>query len=238
MASLPLSAQAVLRRLVAEAIGTFFLLATVVGSGIMAEQLAGGNGALALLGNTLATGAILAVLITTLGPYSGGHFNPAVTLVFYTRGEISAWQALAYIVVQMAAALAGVAVAHAMFDVELLQIGTKSRPIHAHAVSEAIATFGLVLTILGTLRAQPRAVGAMVGLYISAGYWFTASTCFANPAVTIARAFTDTFSGTAPSDIWPFIVAQLTGGYTAALLFSWLSDDTAAPSGPSSGPKA
>ncbi len=213
------------RRLAAEALGTLLLLATVVGSGIMAEGLAAGNDAVALLGNTLATGAILAVLITMLGPISGAHFNPAVTMAFLIRGEIRPAEAAAFVAVQVVAALAGVALAHLMFDMDVLQFSAKARTGSGQWLAEAVATFGLVATILATLKARPSAVAAMVGLYISAGYWFTASTSFANPAVTIARAFTDTFSGIYPPHAPMFIVAQLVGAALATALFGWLLKD-------------
>ncbi len=216
------------RKLIAEALGTMLLLATVVGSGIMAENLAAGNDAIALLGNTLATGAILAVLITALGPLSGAHFNPAVTLAFLIRRQIGAGLAAAYIAVQLVAALAGVALAHLMFEVEVVQFGAQARTGAGQWLAEAVATFGLVATILATLQARPGAVAAMVGLYISAGYWFTASTSFANPAVTVARSFTDTFSGIAPADAPAFIVAQLVGAVLATTLCGWLLRDGAA----------
>ena len=213
------------RKLVAEVLGTLLLLATVVGSGIMAENLAGGNGAIALLGNTLATGAILAVLITMLGPISGAHFNPAVTLAFLVRREIDPKTAAAYVGVQVAGGLAGAVLAHAMFDVDLLQVSTKTRTGMGQWLAEGVATFGLVATILATLKARRTAVAAMVGLYISAGYWFTASTSFANPAVTIARSFTDTFSGIAPADAPAFIAAQFVGALVATGLMVWLLRD-------------
>ena len=213
------------RKLAAEALGTLFLLTTVVGSGIMAENLAAGNDALALIGNTLATGAILAVLITMLGPISGAHFNPAVTLSFLVRREISAAEAGAFIVVQVIAALAGVALAHLMFDIDVVQVSTKARTGSGQWLAEGVATFGLVATILATLKARPNAVAAMVGLYISAGYWFTASTSFANPAVTIARAFTDTFTGIAPAHMPAFIIAQVAGAMLATGMFGWLLRD-------------
>ena len=213
------------RRLLAEALGTLLLLATVIGSGIMAENLAGGNDAVALLGNTLATGAILAVLITMLGPISGAHFNPAVTMAFLVRREIPPGTAAAYVGVQVAGGLAGAVLAHAMFDVDLLQISTKTRTGAGQWLAEGVATFGLVATILATLKARPGAVAAMVGLYISAGYWFTASTSFANPAVTIARSFTDTFSGIAPVDAPAFIAAQFVGAGVATGLMAWLLRD-------------
>lgn len=210
------------RKLVAEALGTLLLLATVVGSGIMAENLADGNDAVALLGNTLATGAILTVLITMFGPISGAHFNPAVTVAFLLRRDIGGKTAAAYIVVQVAGAVAGAVLAHAMFDMELVQVSTKARTGMGQWLSEAVATFGLVATILATLKARPSAVAAMVGLYISAGYWFTASTSFANPAVTVARSFTDTFSGVALAHAPAFIVAQFVGAVAATGLMAWL----------------
>lgn len=210
------------RRLIAEALGTLLLLATVVGSGIMGVNLADGNDALALLGNTLATGAILAVLITMLGPVSGAHFNPAVTLAFLVRREIDAGTATAYVVVQIVGGVAGAVLAHAMFDLDLVQVSTKARTGVGQWLAEGVATFGLVATIIATMKARPSAVAAMVGLYISAGYWFTASTSFANPAVTVARSFTDTFSGIAPVDAPGFIVAQLVGALVATGLMAWL----------------
>lgn len=213
------------RRLLAEALGTLLLLTTVVGSGIMGESLSQGNDALALLGNTLATGAILAVLITILGPFSGAHFNPAVTLSFLMRGEIGIGQSLGYVVVQFGAAVLGVVLAHLMFDLDVIQTSTKVRGGVSQMLSEVVATFGLVATILGTLRVRPKAVGAMVGLYISAGYWFTASTSFANPAVTFGRCFTESFSGIAATDVAGFIVAQLLGALLATLLFRWLEGE-------------
>ena len=213
------------RKLVAEGLGTLLLLATVVGSGIMAENLADGNDAVALLGNTLATGAILAVLITMLGPISGAHFNPAVTMAFLVRREIDPKTASAYLIVQIAGGLAGAVLAHAMFDVDLVQVSTKARTGMGQWLAEGVATFGLVATILATLKARPTAVAAMVGLYISAGYWFTASTSFANPAVTVARSFTDTFSGIAPADAPAFIAAQFVGAVVATGLMAWLLGD-------------
>ena len=201
------------------------LLAAVVGSGVMGENLAAGNDALALLGNTLATGAMLAVLITIFGPLSGAHFNPAVTMAFLIRREIELPVAAWYLAAQIAGALAGVALAHGMFDLDVLQVGAKTRTGGGQWLAEGVATFGLVATILATLRHRPSAVAAMVGLYISAGYWFTASTSFANPAVTLARAFTDTFSGIAPADAPAFIAAQLLGAAVAVALFGWLLKD-------------
>ena len=210
------------RRLVAECLGTALLLATVVGSGIMAERLAGGNVALALLGNTIPTGAILFVLITMLGPVSGAHFNPAVTLAFLMRREIKLNEALAYVGVQIIGAIMGTLVAHAMFEEILLQTSTNIRNGPAQWLSEGVATFGLVATILGTLRWRPEAVPTAVGLYITAAYWFTASTSFANPAVTIARSLTDTFSGIAPANAPGFILMQFVGAAIATGLMAWL----------------
>jgi len=199
------------QRLAAETLGTALLLSAVVGSGIMAEQLAGGNAALALLANTLATGAMLVVLITMLGPISGAHLNPAVSLAFFLRGDIRRQEVLAYTATQLAGAITGVLIAHVMFAEPLLQISETARSGFAQIFSEGVATFGLVLTILLTLRTRPQAVAASVGLYIAAAYWFTASTSFANPAVTIARALTDTVSGIRPGDVPGFVVAQLVG---------------------------
>ena len=210
------------RRLVAEALGTGMLIATVIGSGIMADSLAGGNIAIALLGNTVATGAILVVIILMFGPLSGAHFNPAVTFVFLLRGEISRSDALLYVMVQVVGGLVGMLIAHAMFELPLLQLGTIERSGGAQWLAEAVATFGLVAAILGTLRWRPEAVPFAVGLYITAGYWFTASTSFANPAVTIARSFTDTFSGIVPAHMPAFILAQFVGAALAAALFGWL----------------
>lgn len=210
------------RRLAAEALGTAALLATVVGSGIMGESLAGGNVAIALLGNTIPTGAILVVLIMGLGPISGAHFNPAVTLAFLVRGEIGAGMAAAYVAVQIAGGLAGMLAAHAMFDLSLLQVSVHGRTGAAQWFSEWVATFGLVSTILCVLRFRAVAVPWAVGLYITAAYWFTASTSFANPAVTVARSWTDTFSGIAPAHAPGFIAAQLVGALCAALVCGWL----------------
>lgn len=203
------------QKLAAEALGTALLLATVVGSGIMAERLAGDNAALALLGNTLPTGAMLIVLITMLGPISGAHLNPAVSLVFLLRHEIGKRETLAYVAAQLAGAVMGVLIAHAMYAEPLLQLGAKDRSGLAQAFSEGIATFGLMVTILLTLRTRPQAVAASVGLYITAAYWFTASTSFANPAVTLARALTDTFTGIRPEDVAGFVGAQLIGAVCA-----------------------
>ncbi len=210
------------RKLFAEWLGTLFLLATVVGSGIMAERLAGGNVAVALLGNTLATGCILAVLILIFGSISGAHFNPAVTLAFTLRGELDRGLAIAYVAVQVAGALCGALLAHLMFDEPLLQVSANERTGPGQWTGELVATFGLVSTILGCLRFSPSAVPYAVGLFISAGYWFTSSTSFANPAVTVARCFTDTFSGILPAHAPAFIVAQLVGAVAATATFAWL----------------
>ena len=210
------------RRLVAETLGTALLLATVVGSGIMAENLAGGNVAIALLGNTIPTGAILVVLITIFGPVSGAHFNPAVTLSFLIRREITVSAAIAYVAVQIIGGIIGTWSAHLMFAQEIFQLSSHVRTGGAQWFSEGVATFGLVATILGTLRWSPEAVAYMVGLYITAAYWFTASTSFANPAVTIARSLTDTFSGIYPAHAPGFILAQLVGALVATLTIGWL----------------
>lgn len=203
------------RRLLAEAIGSFFLFATVIGSGIMAEQLAGGNGAVALLANTLATGAILFVLITMLGPVSGAHFNPAVSLVMRLRGD-GGWASLAAMVMaQLGGGVLGVWAAHAMFGLPVLEVSTHTRTGAGQWMGEFIATFGLLLTILGTVRYRPASVPASVALYIVAAYWFTSSTSFANPAITLARSLSDTFAGIAPGDVPGFIVAQIAGALTA-----------------------
>lgn len=214
-----------LRQLASEALGTLLLVATVVGSGIMAQTLSGGNTALALLGNTIATGAILYVLITVLGPVSGAHFNPAVTLAFWLRRDIALGAALFFIVAQCVGGLAGSVLAHAMFDQPLLQFSERVRTGGAQWLSEGVATFALVFTIIGTLRARPQAVPATVALVIVAGYWFTASTSFANPAVTLGRAFSNTFSGIAPTDAPGFMLSQLVGAVlawaAARFIFGW-----------------
>lgn len=210
------------RRLVAEALGTTLLLAIVIGSGIMGDRLAGGNVAVALLGNSLATGAGLVVLITIFGPLSGAHFNPAVTLVFAARRELSAGTAAAYVAAQVAGAILGVWAAHLMFAEDVLQVSLELRDGPAQAFSEAVATFGLIAAILGSLRFRPEATPFVVGLYIISAYWFTASTSFANPAVTLARSFSDTFAGIAPSSVPAFIIAQLAGAALAAALCGWL----------------
>ncbi|MBP7704930.1 MAG: aquaporin family protein [Caulobacter sp.] len=211
-----------LRRLVAEALGTALLLAVVVGSGIMGERLADGNDAIALLGNTVATGAGLVVLITIFGPISGAHFNPAVTLAFALRRELGWRDALTYVAVQVTGAVLGVWLAHAMFAEAILQTSSKLRDGPAQALSELVATFGLVGVILGSLRFRPDATAWMVGLYITAAYWFTASTSFANPAVTLARSLSNTFAGIAPSSAPTFIAAQVVGAIGAAFIFGWL----------------
>jgi glycerol uptake facilitator-like aquaporin len=202
----------------AEGLGGVILVATVVGSGIMAEQLAGGNQAIALLGNTIPTGAILVVLITILGPVSGAHFNPAVTLVFAARGETPWSEVTPYIVVQCVGAVLGTVLAHLMFDLAPLVIGIKARSGPSQWLAEAVATFTLVLTILGGLRYAPSAIPWLVGLAITAAYWFTASTSFANPAVTLARGFTTTFAGIAMNHVPAFIIAQLIGAAVAAIV--------------------
>jgi len=212
-ASIPLS-----RRLVAEGLGTAILVATVVGSGIMAERLAGGNQAIALLGNTIPTGAILVVIITILGPVSGAHFNPAVTLVFAARREMPWREVAPYIVVQCVGGIAGTALAHLMFDLAPFAIGTTVRSGPSQWLAEAVATFTLVLAILGGLRYAPQAIPWLVGLTITAAYWFTSSTSFANPAVTLARGFTTTFAGIAINHVPGFVAAQLVGAAVAALL--------------------
>jgi glycerol uptake facilitator-like aquaporin len=209
------------QRLLAELTGTALLLATVIGSGVMGETLSNSNVAIALLANTLATGAILVVLITMLGPLSGAHFNPAVTIVFAVRREIEAPATISYILAQTAGAIVGVLVAHAMFDLSIIQLSQKARTGWSQALSEWVAAFGLVTTILLTLRTRPEAVPTSVGLYITAAYWFTASTSFANPAVTLARAFSDTFAGIRLADVPVFGVVQLAGALSA-LAFVYL----------------
>jgi len=206
----------------AEWLGTFSLLATVVGSGIMAERLAGGNVAIALLGNTIPTGAILVVLITVFGPISGAHFNPAVTLSFALRKEISPRDSGLYIAAQVIGGIAGVFAAHIMFDNPLIDPSTTVRTGTGQWVGEFVATFGLVGTILACLKARPDAVPMAVGLYITAAYWFTSSTSFANPAVTIARGFSDTFAGINPANIAAFVAVQLVAAILATFFFRWL----------------
>jgi glycerol uptake facilitator-like aquaporin len=218
----PLESFTVARRLVGEALGTALLLAIVVGSGIMGERLAGGNVAIALLGNTLATGAGLVVLITIFGPLSGAHFNPAVTLVFAVRREVGWRLALAYVASQLSGAILGVWTAHAMFAEPMVQVSTKLRGGPAQGFAEFIATFGLIATILGSIRFRPDATPLMVGLYITSAYWFTASTSFANPAVTIARSLSNTFAGIDPGSAPGFIVAEFAGALVASAVFGWL----------------
>ncbi len=210
------------QRVFCEWLGTAFLLATVVGSGIMAERLAGGNGALALLCNTLATGAILPVLILVFGPLSGAHFNPAVSLAFSLRGGLPWPAAPTYVLAQVLGGIAGVFAAHLMFELPVLQISATMRTGIGQWLAEAIASFGLGLTIFGCMARVPAAVPYAVGLYITAAYWFTASTSFANPAVTIARSVSDTFAGIAPAGVLAFIAAQLLGMLAALAVAQWL----------------
>ena len=210
------------RRIAAEGLGAFFLFACVIGSGIMGQSLSDGNVAIALLGNTLATGAILFVLITMLGPISGAHMNPAVSLVAAARGELLWGDAGAYIAAQLAFGILGAVAAHLMFDLPLLQLSEKSRTGIVQWTGEAIAAFGLVLTILGTVRFRREWVAPSVALYITAAYWFTSSTSFANPAITVARSLSNTFAGIAPADVLPFIAAQLLGASLAAITAKFL----------------
>ena len=212
------------RRLAAEGIGSFFLFAAVIGSGIMAANLSRGNDAVALLGNTLATGAMLFVLITMLGPISGAHMNPAVSLVAASRQELSWRDAFAYILVQLLFGILGAWAAHLMFDLPTLQLSVKARHGIGQCAGEFIATFGLILTILGTVRFRREWVPPSVALYIVAAYWFTSSTSFANPAITVARSLTNSFAGIAPHDVPMFIVAQLVGAAMAALVARFLFD--------------
>jgi glycerol uptake facilitator-like aquaporin len=209
-------------RLGAEGVGSFFLFACVIGSGIMAENLSGGNYAVALLGNSIATGAILFVLITMLGPISGAHMNPAVSLVAASRRELPWTDAAAYIAAQLSFGIFGVWAAHLMFDLPALQLSGKARTGPGQWTGEVIATFGLVLTILGTVKHRREWVPVSVALYITAAYWFTSSTSFANPAITIARSLSDTFAGISLHDVPLFIVAQLTGAALASLAARWL----------------
>jgi glycerol uptake facilitator-like aquaporin len=218
----PLEPFSASRRLAAEALGTALLLAVVVGSGIMGERLASGNVAIALLANTLATGAALVVLIAVFGPISGAHFNPVVTAMFAARRELSWRLASGYVAVQLVAAILGVWAAHLMFGEPMLQVSTKLRDGLPQGFAEAVATFGLIATILGSLRFRPDATPMLVGLYITAAYWFTASTSFANPAVTLARSLTDTFAGIAPTSAPLFVAGQLIGGAAAVISFDWL----------------
>jgi glycerol uptake facilitator-like aquaporin len=224
--------QSLARRLVAEALGTSLLLAAVVGSGVMAQRLADGNNAIALLCNTAATGAALVVLITVFAPLSGAHFNPAVTLYFAIRGEIAWRNAAAYMAVQIVAAIAGVWLAHAMFGMPVIEVSRKLRDGPAQWLSEFVATFGLLLTIAGCAR-KPDTTPALVGLYITAAYWFTASTSFANPAVTIARSLTDSFAGIAPHSVPGFVAAQFAAALAGFLATRWLFAGNAAPDGAS-----
>lgn len=210
------------RRAVAEFIGTAFLLAAIVGSGVMAFKLADGNGALALLCNTLATGAILTVLILTFGPLSGAHLNPAVSIAFGLRRELPWRVAGIYIASQIVGGIVGVWSAHAMFELPIWQFSTTTRTGAGQWFAEAVATFGLVLTILGCVRCAPTAVPYAVGLYITSAYWFTASTSFANPAVTVARSLSDTFAGIAPGGVAAFLAAQILGMIAAVIVARWL----------------
>ena len=207
-----------LRRLTAEFVGSSFLLMTVVGSGIMGEKLSGGNLALALLGNTIPTGAILIVLILIMGPISGAHFNPIVSLCFAFRKELNTIELISYIAAKMVGSIVGVLLAHGMFDLELIQISETTRAGGAQFLSEIIASTGLILTIFGCIKSAPNAVSYAIGLYITAAYWFTASTSFANPAVTIARSITNTFSGISVENIFSFIVAQFIGAIIGYIL--------------------
>lgn len=212
----------VTRRLTAEAIGTAMLLAAVVGSGIMAERLAAGNVAIALLANTMATAAALVALIVTFGPISGAHFNPAVSLADASQGGLRWPDVPAYVAVQVAGAVAGVWIAHLMFGEQLFMLSRHARSGFAQMLSEFVATFGLVSVIRGCSRRRPDVVPLAVAAWIAAAYWFTASTSFANPAVTLARSLTDTFAGILPSDVPGFLVAQLAGAGAATMLFRWL----------------
>lgn len=211
-----------IKKLSAEAIGTAFLLAIVVGSGIMAERLAGGNVAIALLANAIATGVGLFTLIVMFITLSGAHFNPVVSLVCWLQNEISTKEALAYMVVQVIAAIAGVMMAHAMFDLPSFTLSEHSRAGNSQWFSEFVATFGLIAVIISTVRTNIKVLPAAVACYITAAYWFTASTSFANPAVTIARSLTNTFAGIKPEDVMGFILAQIAGAVCAYIIFNWL----------------
>lgn len=211
-----------IRKLAAEGLGTAFLLATVVGSGIMAAKLAGGNTAIVLLGNTIPTGAILVVLISTLGPISGAHFNPLVSLASMVNRSMKPGEVAAYIAVQVVGAILGVFIAHAMFDLPLLQASTTMRSGGAQWLAEAVASFGLLTVIFLSVRNAPQQVAMNVGLYITAAYWFAASTSFANPAVTLARSFSDTFAGIRPGDVLGFVIAQLIGAALAVAADRWV----------------
>ena len=222
--TIPSTTPTLARRVAAEGLGAFLLFTCVIGSGIMAARTSGGNDAIALLGNTLATGAILFVLITMLGPISGAHMNPAVSLVAAAQRELGWGDAAAYIAAQFACGILGAWAAHVMFGLPVLQLSVKARTGLGQWTGEFIATFGLILTILGTVRFRERWVPATVALYITAAYWFTSSTSFANPAITVARSLTDTFAGIAPHDVLPFIAAQLLGAGCAAVVARWLFD--------------
>jgi glycerol uptake facilitator-like aquaporin len=217
-----LKGETLARRCAAEAIGTALLLAAIVGSGIMAQSLSGGNAALALLCNAIATGAALATLIWIFAPLSGAHFNPVVSLAFAMRGEIDARTAASYLACQFAGGVAGVWLAHLMFELPVLQISTSVRTGPGQWIAESVAAFGLLLTIFGCLARTPAAVPAAVGLYITSAYWFTASTSFANPAVTVARSLSDTFAGIAPAGVPAFVAAQILGMVAAVILARWL----------------
>ena len=212
------------RRLASEAIGSFFLFAGVIGSGVMAERLAGGNVAVALLANTLATGAILFVMIAMLAPVSGAHFNPAVSGVMAARGAISWAEAAAYVAAQLAGGLIAVAAVHLMFALPILQTSTRARAGIGQWTGEFVATFGLILTIIGVVRHRIEWIAPAVALYIVAAYWFTSSTSFANPAITIIRSLSDSFAGIAPADVPGFIAAQLVGAWLGAVVGKWLFD--------------
>ncbi len=222
------------RKLAAEALGTCILVATIIGSGIMAENLAGGNVAIALLGNTIPTGAILVVLISILGPISGAHFNPVVSMAMAITGRMK-WSGVAsYTLCQIAGAIAGAWIAHAMFGLPIIETSTKMRWGQGQWIAEAVASFGLLLSIFGAIRNAPNSVPMIVGLYITAAYWFTASTSFANPAVTIARSMTDSFAGISPVSVLPFIVSQIIGAVLATGVSLWLFNSSADPSSPAS----
>lgn len=222
------SASPILRQMLgAEAIGSFFLFAAVIGSGIMAEALSGGNTGIALMANTMATGAILFVLIAMLGPISGAHFNPAVTFAFLLRREISARVAGLFVMAQLAGGGLGAFAAHLMFDLPILQFSTKARAGIGQWTGELIATFGLVLTILLLLRYRATAIPAGVALYITSAYWFTSSTSFANPAITIIRSLSDTFAGIAPNDVPVFVVCQFVGAFAAVFCAEWIKGESA-----------
>lgn len=214
----------VTRRLFAEALGTALLVAIVIGSGIMGERLAGGNVAIALLGNTLATGAGLVVLILVFGPISGAHFNPVVSLSFALQRKLPWREFTFYTAMQIVGGIMGAMLAHAMFDLPLLMQSTHIRTGPGNWIGEIVASFGLLITILGCLRSRPEAIPYAVGLFITAGYWFTSSTSFANPAVTIARSFSDTFAGIRPEDVLGFIAAQIVGSVLATKLFGWFEN--------------